>query len=118
VVTAVPALVTASVAGRLAARARQRGSVLVPYGRWEGADLTLRVVRGGWEGLGQGRGRLRRREVVISAHGRGAAVRPKEVKVWLPGDRSARPATLAWAAPVAGMPRRAPRRASLTLVGP
>ncbi|HEX2771017.1 MAG TPA: hypothetical protein VHN18_01140 [Micromonosporaceae bacterium] len=89
VVTAIPAAVTASVASRLAARARQRGSVLVPYGRWDGADLTLQVVRGVWEGLGQGRGRLRRRELTILARGRGAAARPKEVKVWMPGDRSA-----------------------------
>lgn len=116
VVAAVPTVVTASVATRLAARARQRGSVLVPYGRWEGADLTLRVVRGGWEGLGQGRGRLRRREVVVSARGRGAASRPKEVKVWLPGDSSPRPAAPARPAPVSGLPRRAARRTSLTLV--
>lgn len=118
VVTAVPASVSASVATRLAARARQRGSVLVPYGRWEGADVTLQVVRGGWEGLGPGRGRLRRREVTVSARGRGAAARPKEIKVWLPGDgrtrmipRSAgsRPATSLGAAA---------RRGALTLVGP
>ncbi|GAB3861979.1 hypothetical protein ACFFMR_24750 [Micromonospora andamanensis] len=86
VVTAVPSTVSASVADRLAARARQRGSVLVPYGRWDGADVTLQVVRGIWQGLGAGRGRLRRREVTISARGRGAAARPREVKVWLPGD--------------------------------
>lgn len=86
VVIAVPVAVSASVANRLAARARQRGSVLVPYGRWDGADVTLQVIRGVWEGLGQGRGRLRRREVTVSARGRGAAARPKEIKVWLPGD--------------------------------
>ncbi|RIV38500.1 hypothetical protein [Micromonospora radicis] len=85
VVTAVPDTVAGSVASRLAARARQRGSVLVPYGRWDGADVTLEVVRGAWEGLGAGRGRLRRREVTVSARGRGAAARPKEVKLWLPG---------------------------------
>ncbi len=95
VVAAVPATVGAAVADRLAARARQRGCVLVSYGPWTGADVTLRVVRGAWEGLGHGRGRLRRREVVLSARGRGAAARPKEVKVWLPG---------------AGDSRRAPRR--------
>jgi hypothetical protein len=119
VVTAVPGAVTASVASRLVARARQRGSVLVPYGRWEGADLTLQVMRGGWEGLDQGRGRLRRREVVISARGRGAAARPKEVKVWMPGDGSPRPVTPvpAGVTPVAAVPKRAPRRTSLTLVG-
>jgi hypothetical protein len=114
VVTAVPGTVTASVASRLAARARQRGSVLVPYGRWEGADVTLQVIRGVWEGLGQGRGRLRRREVTISARGRGAAARPKEIKVWMPGDRAARPAI---PVPAPGVPAVAPpRRASLTLV--
>jgi hypothetical protein len=113
VVTAVPQTVSASVANRLAARARQRGSVLVPYGRWDGADVTLQVVRGVWEGLGSGRGRLRRREVTVSARGRGAAARPKEIKVWLPGDGLTgvipRPAT----APGVGRSRRG----ALTVVG-
>jgi hypothetical protein len=84
VVVAVPRAVSASVARRLAARARQRGSVLVPYGHWDGADVTLHVLRGAWEGLGQGRGRLIRRELTISARGRGAAARPKQVRIWLP----------------------------------
>ncbi|WP_026184570.1 hypothetical protein [Salinispora vitiensis] len=88
VVAAVPAAVSASVASRLAARARQRGSVLVPYGRWDGADLTLRVTRGVWQGVGVGRGRLRRREVTVAARGRGAATRPREVTIWLPGTGS------------------------------
>lgn len=110
VVTAVPPTLTASVAARLAARARQRGAVLVPYGPWEGADVTLRVVRGMWEGLGQGRGRLRRRELTISARGRGAAARPREARIWLPGDA----ATRALPGSASG---RAPRRTSLTLVG-
>jgi hypothetical protein len=85
VVMAVPGPVSASVASRLAARARQRGSVLMPYGRWDGADVTLQVIHGVWEGLGQGRGRLRRREVTINARGRGAAARPKEITMWMPG---------------------------------
>lgn len=95
VVAAVPGTVSASVADRLAARARQRGSVFVPYGRWTGADLTLQVLRGRWEGLGQGHGRLRRREVTISARGRGTAARPKEIRVWMPGDRKTRTAASA-----------------------
>ncbi|MFI9527496.1 hypothetical protein [Micromonospora rosaria] len=90
VVAAVPGAVAPSVADRLAARARQRGSVFVPYGRWDGADVTLRVVRGVWEGLGPGRGRLRRREVTVSARGRGAAARPKEIRIWLPGEHLTR----------------------------
>jgi hypothetical protein len=84
VVIAAPATVSASIASRLAARARQRGSVLVPYGRWDGADVTLQVMRGVWEGLGQGRGRLRRRQVAIMARGRGAAARPKQITIWMP----------------------------------
>ena len=85
VVTAVPGTVSASIASRLVARTRQRGSVLMPYGRWDGADVTLQVMRGAWEGLGAGRGRLRRREVTITAKGRGAAVRSKEITMWMPG---------------------------------
>nr|WP_242625042.1 hypothetical protein [Krasilnikovia cinnamomea] len=85
VVVAVPGPVSGSIANRLAARARQRGCVLVPYGRWDGADVTLQVRDGRWEGLGAGRGRLRRREVTITAQGRGAAARPKRMTMWLPG---------------------------------
>jgi hypothetical protein len=117
VVVAVPAALTASVATRLAARARQRGSVLVPYGPWEGADVTLQVMRGMWEGLGQGRGRLRRREVTISARGRGAAARPKEVKVWMPGDGATRAASAIGSTPAGTRSRPTSRRAALTLVG-
>jgi hypothetical protein len=84
VVTAVPGPISGWVASRLAARARQRGSVLVPYGRWDSADVTLQVVAGRWEGLGQGHGRLRRRTVTIAARGRGAAARPREITVWMP----------------------------------
>lgn len=85
VVTAVPGAVSASIVSRLAARARQRGSVLVPFGEWSGADVTLRVGDGRWEGLGSGRGRLRRREVTVTARGRGAAARPREITMWMPG---------------------------------
>jgi len=85
VVIAVPGPVSASIASRLVARARQRGSVLMPFGRWAGADVTLQVRHGRWEGLGAGRGRLRRREVTITARGRGAAARPREITMWMPG---------------------------------
>jgi hypothetical protein len=93
VVTAVPGGVSASVATRLVARARQRGSVLVPFGRWDGADVTLQVTHGRWEGLAAGRGRLRRREVTVLARGRGAAARPKEITMWMPGV-TVRPSTI------------------------
>jgi hypothetical protein len=85
VVAAVPGQVAPTIAGRLVARARQRGSVLMPFGQWPGADVTLQVTAARWEGLSAGRGRLRRREVTILARGRGAAARPKEVTLWMPG---------------------------------
>jgi hypothetical protein len=85
VVIAVPGQVSASIASRLVARARQRGCVLVPYGRWTGADVTLQVTQGRWEGLGTGHGRLRRREVTVIARGRGTAAWPKEITMWMPG---------------------------------
>ncbi|GAA0424878.1 hypothetical protein GCM10009531_11920 [Actinoplanes capillaceus] len=85
VVAAVPGPVPASVTSRLAARARQRGCVLVPFGDWAGADVTLEVGKGRWEGLGSGRGRLRRREVTVVSRGRGAATRPREITMWMPG---------------------------------
>jgi len=88
VVTAVPGPVSASIASRLVARARQRGSVLMPFGRWDGADVTLQVMHGRWEGLGAGRGRLRRRAVTVTARGRGAAARPREITMWMPGSTS------------------------------
>ena len=37
---------------RLAARARQRGAVLVALGRWPGADLELSCADARWHGLG------------------------------------------------------------------
>ena len=93
VVAAVPGGVSPSMASRLVARARQRGCVLVPFGSWDGADVTLQVTEGRWEGLGPGRGRLRRREVTVLARGRGAAARPREATMWLPGV-TVRPFTL------------------------
>jgi hypothetical protein len=84
VVAAPPGPIAAPLAGRLAARARQRGSVLVPYGSWSGADVVLEAVGGRWEGLGRGRGRLSRRELVISRRGRGAAALPRQATLWIP----------------------------------
>lgn len=85
VVAVFQAGLSVTIARRLAARARQRGSVLVPYGSgWEGADLVLEPVHGVWQGLDAGRGRLRARELTVRARGRGAASRPRQVRVWLP----------------------------------
>ncbi len=69
----------------LAARARQRGSVLLPLGRWPGADVELTCRAEAWHGAEDGHGRLRSREVMVRAVGRGAAARPRVVHLLLPG---------------------------------
>ena len=71
---------------RLAARNRERGSVLVTTGAWgEAVDVRLAVVATEWEGVGRGHGRLLARRVEVESGGRGAAVRPRRARLWLPG---------------------------------
>ena len=55
---------------RLAARARERGAVLVSAGPWTGAHVALTVTRTSWSGLGAGDGRLRSRSLVVARSGR------------------------------------------------
>ena len=76
---------------RLAARARTRGAVLLPYSAraetaesWPGADVHLSAQPGRWSGIGTGTGRLRARAVTVSASGRGASARPRSAQLWLP----------------------------------
>jgi hypothetical protein len=74
---------------RLAARARERGSVLLRLGSpgaWpEAADVSLTVTATRWEGLGQGHGHLRARRAVVEAGGRRGFDRPRRAELWLPG---------------------------------
>src|SRR5205814_3148836 len=72
-------------ARRLAARARERGAVLVVTGGAVPADVRLSVVRSEWEGLGQGHGRLQARRMDVVSSGRGAAARERRASLWLPG---------------------------------
>ena len=55
---------------RLAARARERGTVLVSAGPWTGAHVALTVTRASWSGLGAGDGRLRSRSLAVARSGR------------------------------------------------
>jgi hypothetical protein len=84
VVVAPPGQVRGSDARRLSARARQRGSVLVPFGQWEGADVRLSMDDGIWTGLGAGHGHLQARRTTVSAEGRGSAARTRRIQLWLP----------------------------------
>ncbi len=90
VVAAVPPGLRPPDARRLVARARERGSVLIPLvppgASWvEGADVRLRVTGAAWLGLDDGHGFLQARKVEVAATGRGAAGRERSAHLWLPG---------------------------------
>ena len=74
---------------RLAARLRDRGSVLIQHGGGaiDGAEIRLQVVASRWSGLGDGWGLLRSRRVSVQVTGRGAAGRPRTVDLLLPGPQ-------------------------------
>jgi hypothetical protein len=82
-------------ARRLAARARERGSVLVilepgiPQRRAASGwpvppDLRWVPVAAQWQGLGSGHGHLRARRVEVEVSGKGAAARLLRSELWLP----------------------------------
>ena len=83
---------------RLAARARQRGAVLLPLGPWPGADAELGCMQVRWRGVegraegggmsvgaSSGAGRLRARRVHVRLRGRGVAPGGREARLLLPG---------------------------------
>lgn len=76
-------------ARRLSARARNRGSVLLPFGPWPGAEVRLDCADARWRGIGGGHGHLRERSVALRSSGRGAASRPRTCRVLLPGSGGA-----------------------------
>ena len=77
--------VRAADARRLAARARERGAVLVVVGAWpEGPDVRLSAGRVEWTGLEAGHGALRARRLAVVGGGRGAAARERRATVELP----------------------------------
>lgn len=80
-------------ARRLAARARERGSVLVVLGgerTWpEAPDIRLSLTRAEWVGLGDGHGHLQARRVTVEVDGRRGAARPRRAELWLPGPDGA-----------------------------
>ncbi len=81
-----------AMARRLAARARDRRSVLVVAGRhaWpEPPDVRLSVDDMHWDGVGTGEGYLRRRQMTVTATGRRSSVRPRHHHLWLPSATGA-----------------------------
>lgn len=84
VVVATPSTVAEGTVRSLAARARQRGAVLVPTAAWPGSDLVIEVTGRSWTGLGAGHGRLRRQELSLRAAGRGRAAQPRTTTITMP----------------------------------
>ncbi len=62
-----PGPVDASAAAIVEARLRARSAVLVVQGDWPRCDVRVSAERPVWEGIGQGRGRLRERRVALVA---------------------------------------------------
>ncbi|MGH3322665.1 MAG: hypothetical protein ACRDN9_21315 [Streptosporangiaceae bacterium] len=69
---------------RLAARFRERGTVLLVLGSWPGCEARLAVTGSRWHGLGNGHGRLTAREAMVTVSGRRSAARPRTATLWLP----------------------------------
>lgn len=86
VVVQAPAGVSDGVIRSLQARARQRGSVLIPTTAWSGADVVLTATSRQWHGLSEGRGRLLYQELQVASDGRGRAGRTKTATVVLPAE--------------------------------
>jgi hypothetical protein len=88
VVAARPPRIVPGDVRRLAARARSRDAVLVPFlvgaDSWPGADVRLSASAGLWSGIGNGTGRLRARQVTVAAEGRGHTARARSATLWLP----------------------------------
>jgi hypothetical protein len=82
VLAEVPAFARIADQRRLAARARERGAVLVAMGQWPAeAALRLRAEGSVWRGLGRGTGALAERDQRVHVDGRGAAAREHVVLV-------------------------------------
>jgi hypothetical protein len=116
VVARPPARLTDTDLRRLAARTRQRGTVLMPFlagsasatgaARWPLADLRLSVEPGPWSGIGDGYGRLKARQVTVRVGGRRAAGRGRTAQLWLPSSNgSIEPYPAAGLAPVVELSR-------------
>jgi hypothetical protein len=87
---------------RLAARARQRGAVLVALGPWPGADLELSCTDASWQGLGAGAGRLAARPARVRVRGRGVAPSGRSAALLLPAAGGALATAQAPAVPMSG----------------
>jgi hypothetical protein len=89
IIAATPDKVRARDGRRLAARLRERGSVIIELQHGAESvlqgDVVLQAHATSWQGLHRGHGRLTQRRVMVATGGRGAASRGGKVEMWLPG---------------------------------
>lgn len=82
-----------TMARRLAARARNRGAVMIPFGTgglWPAAELRLSMTDHHWTGVGDGHGYLTGHEATVTVRNRGAAARPVQARLTLQADAAER----------------------------
>jgi len=76
---------------RIVARMRERGTSVIavdnPRLFDSRADVSLRIKRTAWTGIGSGHGRLISRGVEVEATGRGANASPRRQLLWLPDGK-------------------------------
>lgn len=70
-----PGRVSEAQAGRISARLRQRGAVLIVDGSWPRAALRLSTLENHWSGLGSGHGHLQQRRLRVEVRQPAAAPR-------------------------------------------
>lgn len=78
-----------AMARRLAARARNRGAVLIPFGAdglWPAAELRLSATDRCWTGIDNGHGYLTGHDTTVTVRGRGSAARSFQVSLTLQAD--------------------------------
>lgn len=85
---------------RLAARMRERGSVLLVQGPWPQTEAMIDFVDPAWEGLGDGYGLLEQREVTVTVSSRRFPV-PRRGRMLLPDAAGSLAARATPPAPVA-----------------
>lgn len=84
-----PTRVSETASGRISARLRQRGAMLIAWGDWPRCDARLSMSNAQWVGLGQGHGHLQARQVTVSV--RKGAAPAEQRRLWLPAaDRTIR----------------------------
>ena len=72
-------------AGRLAARLRNSGTVLLVAGAWPRVEATLSMSTPHWAGVGAGHGYLTSRDVLVTVNSKRFPA-PRQVRVALPDD--------------------------------